>query len=260
MDPEDHKGSKPNDGCPLNKTDSDGDGVTDDKDKCPNEQEDRDGFQDDDGCPDYDNDEDGIPDQYDKCPNEPEDKDGFEDQDGCPELDNDQDGVPDELDACPMEKGIPEERGCPAKDGDGDGVMDWQDNCPVEKGEPSNMGCPAAQKQLLRIQHGELQPIEGPTFEPGKAALPAKVLMLDQLATLLAAHPEIGHLTLVGQTDAKSYEDPAKKKLTQDRVDAMKAFLVKKGVAESRLITTTAGDVAPGKPAETFSYKFVTGP
>jgi outer membrane protein OmpA-like peptidoglycan-associated protein len=97
-------------------------------------------------------------------------------------------------------------------------------------------------------------------FEPGKAALQAKVPMLEQLATLLAAHPEIGHLTLVGQTDATSFADPAKKKLTQDRVDAMKDFLVKKGVAEARLATSTAGDVSPGKPAETFSTRFVTAP
>ena len=51
--------------------------------------EDKDGFQDDDGCPDDDNDGDGVPDADDKCPNEAEDLDGFEDDDGCPELDND---------------------------------------------------------------------------------------------------------------------------------------------------------------------------
>ena len=75
--------------------DSDGDGIPDDNDKCPNEPEDKDGFQDEDGCPDPDNDGDGIPDASDKCPNEPEDKDGFQDADGCPDPDNDGDGIPD---------------------------------------------------------------------------------------------------------------------------------------------------------------------
>ena len=62
-----------------------------------------------------DTDGDGIPDTLDKCPNQPEDKDGFEDEDGCPDLDNDKDGIPDTSDLCPNEPGPPEERGCPKK-------------------------------------------------------------------------------------------------------------------------------------------------
>jgi outer membrane protein OmpA-like peptidoglycan-associated protein len=65
--------------------DSDGDGIPDLKDKCPNDAEDKDGFEDDDGCPDPDNDKDGIPDAADKCPNEPETFNGVDDQDGCPD-------------------------------------------------------------------------------------------------------------------------------------------------------------------------------
>src|SRR5439155_142123 len=75
--------------------DTDGDGIPDSSDLCPTEPEDRDGFDDEDGCPDLDNDQDGIPDKLDKCPNEPEDKDGFQDDDGCPEIDDDGDGCPD---------------------------------------------------------------------------------------------------------------------------------------------------------------------
>ena len=86
-------------------------------DKCPDEPEDNDGFQDDDGCPDPDNDGDGIPDTIDKCPNEPEDKDGFQDDDGCPDPDNDGDGIPDEHDKCPNEpetfNGFEDDDGCP---------------------------------------------------------------------------------------------------------------------------------------------------
>ena len=65
--------------------DRDGDGIPDELDACPNEPEDKDGFQDADGCPDPDNDKDRIPDVVDKCPNEPETYNGFEDADGCPD-------------------------------------------------------------------------------------------------------------------------------------------------------------------------------
>jgi outer membrane protein OmpA-like peptidoglycan-associated protein len=63
--------------------DTDQDGIPDTIDKCPDVPEDRDGFADDDGCPDPDNDGDGILDAQDKCPNEGENKNGFEDEDGC---------------------------------------------------------------------------------------------------------------------------------------------------------------------------------
>lgn len=70
---------------PLAPPDPDGDGIAGDADKCPNVAEDKDGFEDDDGCPDPDNDKDGIPDLRDKCPNEPETVNGYQDEDGCPD-------------------------------------------------------------------------------------------------------------------------------------------------------------------------------
>ncbi len=96
--------------------DADGDGVPDDRDLCPNQAEDKDGYNDLDGCPDLDNDHDGIPDSVDKCPNLPEDRDGFEDEDGCPDRDNDGDGVPDGRDHCPnTPPGTPvDQNGCPS--------------------------------------------------------------------------------------------------------------------------------------------------
>ena len=97
--------------------DSDHDGIADDVDKCPNEPEDKDGFQDADGCPDPDNDGDGILDAADKCPNDAEDFDGFQDEDGCPDPDNDKDGIPDVKDKCPNDpetkNGLEDEDGCP---------------------------------------------------------------------------------------------------------------------------------------------------
>ncbi|HEY4183126.1 MAG TPA: OmpA family protein, partial [Kofleriaceae bacterium] len=52
---------------------------------CPNDPEDKDGFEDEDGCPDLDNDKDRILDKDDKCPNEPETYNGLDDEDGCPD-------------------------------------------------------------------------------------------------------------------------------------------------------------------------------
>jgi hypothetical protein len=66
--------------------DIDQDGIADQSDQCPEQAEDKDGFQDEDGCLDVDNDQDGVPDQSDRCPSELEDKDRFEDEDGCPEF------------------------------------------------------------------------------------------------------------------------------------------------------------------------------
>jgi len=70
---------------PPGPADRDGDGIPDDVDKCPIEAEDKDGFEDENGCPDLDNDGDGIPDEADACPSQPETVNGFEDEDGCPD-------------------------------------------------------------------------------------------------------------------------------------------------------------------------------
>ncbi len=98
-------------------SDRDGDGILDELDQCPDEPEDRDHFEDSDGCPDPDNDRDGVLDPDDGCPLEPEDLDGFEDSDGCPELDNDRDGFLDAQDQCPNEaevlNGVDDDDGCP---------------------------------------------------------------------------------------------------------------------------------------------------
>jgi OOP family OmpA-OmpF porin len=97
--------------------DRDKDGVLDDADQCLSIEEDRDGFQDEDGCPDFDNDRDGIYDAQDKCPDQAEDFDNFEDKDGCPDFDNDKDGFPDSIDVCPnnpeTQNGYKDDDGCP---------------------------------------------------------------------------------------------------------------------------------------------------
>lgn len=97
--------------------DRDHDLVPDSRDRCPRDPEDRDHFQDEDGCPDPDNDGDGVPDSRDRCPDAAEDVDDFQDEDGCPEPDNDHDGIPDAVDLCPQTAedpdGFEDADGCP---------------------------------------------------------------------------------------------------------------------------------------------------
>ncbi len=132
--------------------DPDGDGIPNRKDRCPNKAEDKDGFEDSDGCPERDNDGDKHPDDEDKCPNQAEDKDGFEDGDGCPELDNDGDGLEDLADGCPMhpedKQGRKPNDGCPQgqTDTDVDGKLDHEDACPDKPEDDDGFedwdGCP----------------------------------------------------------------------------------------------------------------------
>jgi len=134
-DPEDKDGFEDSDGCPD--LDNDGDGILDVDDRCPLVREDYDGDRDEDGCPEGregDRDGDGIPDEIDDCPDVPEDFDGFQDDDGCPENDNDGDGILDEKDLCPNDPedfdGFQDEDGCPDVDNDGDRILDVDDACP----------------------------------------------------------------------------------------------------------------------------------
>jgi outer membrane protein OmpA-like peptidoglycan-associated protein len=139
--------------------DQDGDGVPDRDDLCPNEREDRDGFEDADGCPDPDNDRDRILDAVDRCRDAAETVDGFEDQDGCPDLDDDGDGIPDEQDRCRNEPedrdGFEDDDGCPDLDNDADGISDAVDKCPGgaedRDGFKDDDGCPDPDNDLDQI-------------------------------------------------------------------------------------------------------------
>ena len=138
--------------------DTDGDGIPDDADACVNEAEDKNDFEDKDGCPDAtrDTDKDGIYDVADKCVNEAEDKNNFEDEDGCPDgaRDTDADGIPDATDKCVNEaedkNGFEDEDGCPdaTRDTDKDGVPDMTDKCANESEDKDTFadedGCPDA--------------------------------------------------------------------------------------------------------------------
>ncbi len=131
--------------------DTDGDGIYDHEDQCPLEPEDKDDFEDKDGCPDPDNDGDTVLDVDDKCPNKP----GSPTNAGCPIDDADGDGVLDADDLCPEIPGTVERKGCPISDKDQDGIPDDQDKCPEQAGPESRQGCPLADKDGDGIEDSE---------------------------------------------------------------------------------------------------------
>jgi OmpA-OmpF porin, OOP family len=135
--PEDRDGFEDTDGCP--EIDNDGDGIVDAADRCPGGVEDLDGFEDEDGCPDPDDDKDGTPDASDTCRREPGPSDADPKRNGCPPRDRDMDGIPEPRDACAHRAedrdGFEDEDGCPDLDDDKDGIRDNDDQCPRSAGQ-----------------------------------------------------------------------------------------------------------------------------
>lgn len=194
--------------------DRDGDGILDTMDACPNEAEDRDGFGDDDGCPDFDNDRDGIPDARDQCPNEPEDPDGFADDDGCPESDNDNDGMIDSLDQCPNAPGPQSTGGCPRV----------YDNVELTG-------------DAIRIQ----QQVH---FEQDRAVIrPVSYSILNVVAQVLSDYPDTA-VEVQGHTDSVG-NDAYNLELSQARADSVRAYLIERGIASARLTARGYGETRP---------------
>ena len=234
----------PPDGCPKAK-DSDGDGIMDDVDRCKTEPETVNSFEDDDGCPDKvpDKDGDGLSDAQDSCIDQPEDVDGFEDTDGCPDPDDDKDGVLDAADKCVREAGPVENKGCPDTDRDGDGVVDRLDNCPDEKGTAANHGC--KKKQLVQITQTSLKILDKVYFNTNKATIMKRSnRLLDNVAKVIIAHPEIPRIRIEGHTDDKGKDD-YNKDLSQRRADRVRLYLIEKGVPDDRLESVGYGEEKP---------------
>jgi outer membrane protein OmpA-like peptidoglycan-associated protein len=248
--------------------DRDGDGIKDDVDKCPDEPEDFDDFEDEDGCPDPDNDRDGIPDVDDRCPNEPgpvenhgcplgdRDKDGILDRDdecpdvpgpvenhGCPWPDRDKDGILDKDDECPDIPGPKENNGCPFLDSDGDGLLDKDDKCPHEYGPKENQGCPPPRS--TRIIKGRMVAMNPIFFETAKAIIkPISYPTLDDVAATMQANQQLLVVEVQGHADERGNDD-YNMRLTEDRAAAVKQYLINKGVAADRLLSHGYGETKP---------------
>ena len=217
-------------------------------------EEDMDGFQDEDGCPDPDNDADGVLDVADRCPMAAEDLDGVADDDGCAEEDADQDGIADAADQCAMEAedkdGFQDEDGCPELDNDGDKIADADDQCP---NEPEDMdgfkdydGCPEAEKPRVVITGRKVELLDRVFFKTASAELDLgrSQGILDEAADVLVHNDWILAIEIQGHTDSRG-KKRYNMRLSQRRAESVVAYLVSKGVDPSRL---TAKGYGPTKP------------
>lgn len=235
--------------APLN-VDTDGDGIMDNDDACPQEPEDLDGFKDADGCPEMDNDGDGILDTGDSCPDAAEDMDGFQDADGCPEADNDNDTVVDAQDACPNQAGDPANKGCPkvVVDRDGDGIEDSRDTCP-DQPETVNAyldqdGCPDVKPQRIEITAEKIVINQRINFATGKATILAdSFAVLDDVAQAMKDYPNI-KVEIQGHTDNVG-DETMNQRLSKARADSVFEYMLKRGVAATRMTTAGYGESRP---------------
>ncbi len=231
--------------------DRDGDGLPDNADLCPDQPEDKDGYQDGDGCPDPDNDADGVADIADGCPMEAEDLDGFQDGDGCPDPDNDGDGIADTADTCPNQAEdldrFADSDGCPDIDNDQDGILDARDRCPndpeTQNGCEDDDGCPEASKVCLTATNIVIT--DRVYFATGKATiLPQSFPLLQDVAKVLKDNPQIRKVRVEGHTDNVG-KPKNNLRLSKARAKSVLQFLVKAGIAKARLVDEGFGQTRP---------------
>lgn len=203
-------------------SDRDKDGIADRNDRCPDDPEDFDDFQDQDGCPEPDNDSDGILDVDDDCPNDPETFNRFQDEDGCPDV-------------------------APPQDRDGDGIADDQDRCPDDpetfNDHEDEDGCPDTRPQPT--VDGEMLILEKVYFETDKTYISSYYRAeLDKVVATLRANPGIKKVRVEGHADERSSED-YNVNLSQRRAQAVRDYLVSRGVAASALEVKAYGEARP---------------
>jgi len=227
------KTSAPRPPAKIKIKDSDKDGIPDDKDLCPNVK----GLARYNGCPIPDTDGDGIDDEHDSCKTVP----GVAKYHGCPVPDTDGDGIDDEHDSCKTVPGIAKYHGCPVPDTDGDGIDDEHDSCKTVPGVKENNGCPAIKKEIKEkvnyVAHNIL-------FATASDRLTTEsYLGLDDLAAILKKNPEL-KISIEGYTDTTGTPE-RNIILSQKRADAVKSYLVFKGIGASRVIAIGHGQEQP---------------
>lgn len=263
--------------------DSDMDGISNKKDKCPNEK----GVPEMAGCPNPDKDGDGMLDKDDKCP----DVAGSKTAAGCP--DADLDGVADAEDRCPQQSGSPAMQGCPDRDNDGiadiddncpdqaglaqfkgcpdtdgDGLADNEDECPNAAGPVAQQGCPDTDNDGIADNKDKCPKVAGTAnnsgcpevsvqvkkrlafaataiqFDLGKATIKkTSNKLLDEIVQILNDYPDY-NMSIEGHTDNTG--NAAKNmQLSKERADAVKNYFVAKGISSGRLTADGFGDTKP---------------
>ncbi len=213
------------DGCP----DSDGDGIEDRNDACVDVA----GLAQFNGCPDSDGD--GIADPQDACPTEA----GVAALNGCPDADGD--GITDAVDSCPEEAGPSSNGGCPFYDADGDGVEDKNDQCPDIAGTVANNGCPEVSIEVINQLNEYSKTI---LFDTGKTTIRTESNdVIQGMADVMSAYPNAmfeveGHTDSVGSASSNQ-------KLSEARAQSVHDALVALGIDDSRLSYVGYGEDRP---------------
>ncbi|MEP1304816.1 MAG: OmpA family protein [Balneola sp.] len=216
-------GTPATNGCP----DRDGDTVIDSKDRCPNQP----GLVEFAGCPDTD--KDGVVDYEDRCPN----ISGLAKFDGC--ADSDSDAVADNVDECPNVAGTIATKGCP--DSDGDRVIDSKDVCPNKPGTIRNEGCPNVSEEVNKEVNLIFNNIY---FATDEAMIhESSMKSLDKLYTILNDDEDL-MLKVSGHADSRDDKE-YNLKLSKERAQAVKSYLVQKGIPSSRITTEGFGETKP---------------
>lgn len=171
----------------------------------------------------------------DKCP----DVKGLASLNGCP--DKDGDGITDSEDAFPDVAGLARYQGCPIPDTDGDGVNDEEDKCKTEKGPASNFGCPVISEEIVKRVNLAAKNV---FFETAKCKLLAKSFpKLNDVVTILKENPSY-KVQIDGHTDNVG-KDEYNHELSHQIASSVKAYLVSKGIDESRINSTGYGETTP---------------
>ncbi len=216
--------------------DSDGDGVPDRIDECPDTPQGV--VVDSVGCP-VDSDGDGVPDYIDECPDTP--KGVVVDSVGCP-IDDDGDGVPNYIDECPdtPQGVVVDSVGCPV-DTDGDGIPDYLDKCPNVPGPESNYGCPELKKEVRSLFKKAMQGIQ---FETDKDVIKKSFYpTLDKIVEVMKTNPTY-MLSIGGHTDDVGSEE-YNQVLSEKRAGSVRRYLIEHGVEESRIASKGYGKTMP---------------
>ena len=218
-------GLKQFNGCP----DTDADGITDASDSCPDVA----GPAEFNGCPDTAGD--GIADKDDACP----DVAGLKSLAGCPDTDGD--GITDKSDKCPDVKGPKENGGCPWPDRDGDKVLDKDDKCPDEAGTVSNNGCPEVTEEAIKKLNDYAKTI---LFDTNKDTFKQQTYpVLLAISAILKEYPS-SKFSIEGHTDSDGSNE-FNLRLSDSRAIAVKKYLVEQGIDEFRLSAMGYGESKP---------------
>lgn len=134
-------------------------------------------------------------------------------------------------------------------DSDGDGMPDLQDDCPDDpetlNGVEDEDGCPDVGESSVRLIGDRIEILERVHFDTARATIKSKShSVLNQVASVLEAHPDILRLRVLGHTDARG-DETMNLKLSQQRAVSVKEYLIKRGIDARRLSARGYGESHP---------------